>query len=62
MVGVNRLRYANGISFTISPPTAKKGDIVKRLLNTCIAHSNSADLLLSNNASDWLSGDFDKNQ
>ena len=29
------------------------------LLDTCIAHSNSADLLLSNNASDWLSGDFD---
>ena len=52
------------ISFTIPPPsTAKRGGIVKRLLNTCIAHSNSADLLLSNNASDWLSGDFDnKNQ
>ena len=24
-----------------------------------IAHSNSADQFLSNNASDWLSGDFD---
>ena len=33
------------------------------LLNTCIAHSNSADLLLSHNASGWLSGDFyNKNQ
>ena len=39
----------------VNPGTAKRGDIVKRLLNTCIAHSNSADLLLSNNASDWLS-------
>ena len=28
------------------------------LLNTCIAHSNGVDLLLFNNASDWLSGDF----
>ena len=44
--------------FHYIPPTAKRGDIVKRLLNTCIAHSNSADLLLSNNASDWLSRDL----
>ena len=49
--------------FHYIPPTAKRGDIVKRLLNLCIAHFNSADLLLSNNASDWLNGDFDnKNQ
>ena len=47
----------------IPPPYSKKGGHSETLLNTCIAHSNSADLLLSNNASDWLSGDFDnKNQ
>ena len=47
--------------FHYIPPTAKKGGgHSETLLNTCIAHSNSADLLLSNNASDWLSGDFDK--
>ena len=53
-----------GFSFSISPPPySKKGGHGETLLNTCIAHSNSADLLLSNNASDWLSGDFDeKNQ
>ena len=45
--------------FHYIPPTAKRGGIVKRLLKTCIAHSNSADLLLFNKASDWLSGDFD---
>ena len=44
------------------PPYSKKGGHSETLLNACIAHSNSADLL-SNNASDWLSGDFDeKNQ
>ena len=56
----------------MSPPTAKRGDKAKRSeihrkrggqsetpLNTWIAHSNSAYLLLSNNASDWLSGNFD---
>ena len=41
-------------------PYSKKEGHSETLLNTCIAHSNSADLLLSNNASDWLSGDFDK--
>ena len=45
------------------PPLQQKGGHSETLLSTCIAHSNSADLLLSNNASDWLSGDFDnKNQ
>ena len=49
--------------FHYIPPYSKKGGHSETLLNTCIAHSNSADLLLSNNASDWLSGDFDnKNQ
>ena len=48
------------ISFTIPPPYSKKGGHSETLLNVCIAHSNSADLLLSNNASDWLSGGFDK--
>ena len=46
--------------FLYIPPTAKKGGHSETLLNACIAHSNSADLLLSNNASDWLSDDFDK--
>ena len=42
---------------------SKKGGHSETLLNTRIAHSNSAYLLLSNNASDWLSGDIDnKNQ
>ena len=42
-------------SLPLYPPTAQRGN--------AIAHSNSTDLLLSNNASDWLSGDFDnKNQ
>ena len=50
-------------SLSLYPPYSKKGGHSETLLNTCIAHSNSADLLLSNNASDWLSGDFDyKNQ
>ena len=50
-------------SFSLYPPYSKKGGHSETLLNTCIAHSTSADLLLSNNASDWLSGDFDnKNQ
>ena len=48
------------ISFTKSPTYSKKGGHSETLLNACIAHSNSADLLLSNNASDWLSGDSDK--
>ena len=49
--------------FHYIPPSGKKGRHSETLLNTCIAHSNSADLLSSNNASDWLSGDFDnKNQ
>ena len=42
------------------PPYSKNGGHSETLLNACIAHSNSSDLLLSNNASDWLSGDFDK--
>ena len=51
-----------GISFTISL-LQQKGGHSETLLNECIAHSNSVDLLLSNNASDWLSGHFDnKNQ
>ena len=52
-------------SLSLCPPTlySKKGGHSETLINTCIAHSNSADLLLSNNASDWLSGDIDnKNQ
>ena len=50
------------ISFTISP-LQQKGGHSETLLNTSIVHSNSADLLLSNNVSDWLSGGFDnKNQ
>ena len=40
-------------------PYSKKGGQSETLLNTCIAHFNSAYLLLFNNASDWLSGDFD---
>ena len=49
--------------FHYVPPYSKKGGHSETLLNTCIAHSNSAYLLVSNNASDWLSGDFDnKNQ
>ena len=49
--------------FHYIPPYSKKGGHSETLLNTCIVHSNSADLLLSNNASDRLSGDFDnKNQ
>ena len=49
--------------FHYAPPYSKKGAQSETLLNTCIAHSNSSDLLLSNNASDWLSEDFDnKNQ
>ena len=46
--------------FHYMPPYSKKGGHSETLLNAFIAHSNSADLLLSNNASDWLSGDFDK--
>ena len=42
-------------------PTAERGQS-KTLLNTCIAHSNTSDLLLSNHASDWLSEDFDKKE
>ena len=45
--------------FHYIPPLQQKEGHSETLLNTCIAHSNSADLLLSNNASDWLSGDFD---
>ena len=52
------LIYIQRISFTMSP-LQQKGGHSETLLNTCIAHSNSADLLLSNNASDWLSGDID---
>ena len=49
--------------FHYIPPYSKKGGYSETLLNTCIAHSNSADLILSNNAFDWLSGDFNnKNQ
>ena len=44
------------------PPLQQKGGLKETLLNTRIAHSNSADLLLFNNASDWLSGDFHKSQ
>ena len=43
----------------LCPPYSKKGHS-ETLLSTCIAHSDSADLLLSDNASDWLSGDFHK--
>ena len=46
--------------FHYIPPYSEKGGHSETLLNACIAHSNSADLLLSSNASDWLSGDFDK--
>ena len=49
-------------SLPLYPPYSKKGGHGETLLNACIAHSNSADLLLSNNASDWLSGDFDKKE
>ena len=50
-------------SLSLYPSLQQKGGHSETLLNTCIAHSNSADLLLSNNASDWLSGHFDnKNQ
>ena len=51
-------------SLSLCPPTpySKKGGQSETLLNTCIAHSNSADLLLFNDAFDWLSGDFDKSQ
>ena len=45
-------------SLSLCPRAAKRGQS-ETLLNTCIAHSNSADLLLFNNASDWLSRDFD---
>ena len=48
--------------FHCVPPYSKEGKQSETLLNTCIAHSNSADLLLINNASDWLSGDFDNSQ
>ena len=41
------------------PPNSKKGGQSETLLNTCIAYRNSADMLLFNNAFDWLSGDFD---
>ena len=51
---------ANRDLFHYFPPYSKKGGHSETLSNACIAHSNSADLLLSNNASDWLSGDFDK--
>ena len=47
-------------SLSLYPPYSKKGGHSETLLNACIAHSNSADLLLSNITSDWLSGDFDK--
>ena len=40
------------------PPYNKKRGQSETLLNTCIAHSNNADLLLFNNACDWLSRDF----
>ena len=46
-------------SIPLCPPTAKRGGQSETILNTCIAHSN---LLLFNNVSDWLSGDFDKSQ
>ena len=45
------------ISFTIPHPESENGGRGETLLNKCIAHSNSADLLLSNIASDWLSGE-----
>ena len=48
--------------FHYIPPTAKKGGHSETLLNTCIEYSNSADLLIFNNGSDWLSEDFDKSQ
>ena len=58
-----RLRKINGSLSLYPPPYSKKGGHSETLLNTCIAHSISADLLLSKSASDWLSGDFDnKNQ
>ena len=47
-------------SLSLYPPYSKKVGHSETLLDGCIAHSNSADPLLSNNASDWLSGDFDK--
>ena len=50
------------ISVSQCPSLQQKGGQNETLLNTCIAHSNSADLLLSNNASDWLSEDFNKSQ
>ena len=50
-----------GIFFAMSP-LQQKGGPSETLLNTCIAHSNSADLLLFNNASDWRSEDFDNNK
>ena len=56
-----RRRYSLSDLFHYIPPYSKKGGHSETLLNACIAHSNSADLLLSNNASDWLSGDFDEN-
>ena len=49
----------NDESLSLCPPYSKNGEQSETLLNTCIAHSNSADLLLSNNSSDWLSGKFD---
>ena len=53
-------RYSKvGISFTMSSPYSRKGAQSEILLNTCIAHSNSADLFSFNKASDWLRRDCD---
>ena len=53
----NRALFCFWISFTIF--AALQGGQSETLINTCITHYNSAYLLLFNNASDWLSDDFD---
>ena len=58
-----RLRSAKEIAdLFYHIPHSIKGGQIETLLNTCNAHSNSAYLLLFNNAFDWLSENFDKKE
>ena len=55
-------KCAKGEPLSLYPPQQKGGN-KETLFNTCITHTNRADMLLSNNSSELLSGDIDnKNQ
>ena len=59
LIFLKKYLYAIFETLSLCPPLQQKGGQIETQLNTCIAHSNSADLLLFNNVSDWLSEDFD---